>query len=32
MSLTRKYVNLKESYNQDIKEEVTNIIFFKKIK
>ena len=30
MSLARKYVNLKEPYNQDIKEQVTTIIFLKK--
>ena len=30
MSLARKYVNLKEPYNQDIKEYVTTIIFLKK--
>ena len=29
MSLARKYVHLKEPYNQDIKEQVTTIIFFK---
>ena len=30
ISLARKYVNLKKPYNQDIKEQVTAIIFFKK--
>ena len=30
MSLTHKYVNLKEPYNQDIKEQVTTKNFFKK--
>ena len=30
MSLARKYVHLKEPYNQDIKEQVAAIIFFKK--
>ena len=30
MSLAGKYVHLKEPYNQDIKEQVTAIIFFKK--
>ena len=30
MSLDRKYINLKEPYNQDIKEYVTTIIFLKK--
>ena len=29
MSLARKYVHLKEPYNQDIKEQVTTIIFLK---
>ena len=30
MNLDRKYVNLKEPYDQDIKEYVTTIVFFKK--
>ena len=30
MSLARKYVNPKEPYNQDIKEQITTIIFLKK--
>ena len=30
ISLTHKYVNLKEPYNQDIKEQVTTKNFFKK--
>ena len=30
ISLAQKYVNLKEPYNQDIKESVTTIIFLKK--
>ena len=30
MSLAHKYVNLKESYNQDIKEQVTTSKIFKK--
>ena len=30
MSLADKYVNLKELYNQNIKEQVTTITFFKK--
>ena len=30
MSLAHKYVNLKEPYNQDIKEQVTTKNFFKK--
>ena len=30
MSLRHKYVNLKEPYNQEIKEKVTTIIFLKK--
>ena len=29
MSLARNYVNLKKPYNQDIKEQVTTIIFLK---
>ena len=30
MSLVREYINLQEPYNQDIKEQVTTILFFKK--
>ena len=30
MSLTHRHANLKEPYNQDIKEYVTTIMFFKK--
>ena len=30
MSLACKYVNLKEPYNQDIKEQITIITFLKK--